>query len=76
MTHRSYKTSRIVAMDQAWVSQLNGQYWPFSLVNSGRPFQEDLRRERNWSQSQGEWKKIHVTFTLKELAPRGVTKKL
>lgn len=42
VAHRSYNTSRMVAMDQAWVSQLNGQYWPFSLVNSGRPFQEDL----------------------------------
>lgn len=29
-------------MDQACVSQLKGQCWPFSLVSSGSPFQGDL----------------------------------
>lgn len=40
--HRSWRTSSTAATDQAWVSQLKGQYWPFSLVSSGRPFQDDL----------------------------------
>lgn len=43
--HRSWRTSSTAATDQAWVSQLKGQYWPFSLVSSGRPFQDDLRKK-------------------------------
>lgn len=43
--HRSYRASRTVAIDHACVSQLKGQYCPFSLVSSGKPFQGDLRRE-------------------------------
>ncbi len=44
--HRSWRTSSTVARDQAWVSQLKGQYWPFSLVSSGSPFQDDLRNRK------------------------------
>lgn len=44
--YRSKRTSSTVAMDQACVSQLNGQCWPFSLVSSGRPFHGDLRRQK------------------------------
>ena len=38
-------------MDQAWVSQLKGQYCPFSLVSSGSPFQDDLIKEKKKSKT-------------------------
>lgn len=44
--YRSWSTSSTVARDQAWVSQLKGQCWPFSLVSSGKPFHRDLRQHR------------------------------
>lgn len=50
--HRSWRTSSTVATDQAWVSQLKEQYWPFSLVSSGRPFQDDLRQKTWMIQTQ------------------------
>ena len=46
-----------MARDQAWVSQLKGQNWPFSLVSSGRPFHGDLRRHGG---RVHDWLLLHV----------------